>query len=181
MRVVATAVSLVALIIAPAASANSTRIDTDPHASTTTATSPHRVSATCNETVQLSGAPRNVVGPDGAASSIGRPQVCDAEVGVDLSLLRRSGRYTATYDVGSEGGRSTAGSWSFEFVGGDPLPQLATAQPDESASDAPLRPVAAFATATALGIFWALRAPSLERLPLKFGPTRPADCRVGGK
>ncbi len=148
----------IATLTAPAASAQATRVATDPADHAVLTTGPDRVSATFDERLQTAFAAMTVVGPDGNLWSTGEPTVRGAVVGIGLRPLGPAGTYTVNYRVTSADGRVVSGSWSFGLTvpgTGTPGPPATGA---DSGADLPVWPfVAVIAALVGGGALWAWR------------------------
>lgn len=148
---------VVAIALAPVASAHAFRVAADPPPGALLAIGPARVSATFNEQLNPAFTAVTVVGPDGNLWSTGEPQARGAVASVGVLPLGPAGTYTVNYRVTSADGHVVSGSWSFQLtVPGDGRPAAAAA-----ADDRPWWPLAAGAasmvvTVAAVG-WWFLR------------------------
>ncbi len=131
--VLAAVLTIVALAVAPAASAHATRIAVDPAENASLTTGPTQVSATFNEPLQTTFAAMTVVGPDGNLWSTGDPRIQGAVVSVAVRPLGPVGIYTVNYRVTSADGHVVGGSWSFRLT----APGTGTPGPAASASSSP--------------------------------------------
>lgn len=143
---------------APAASAHTVLVSTDPAADSTVDTGPSRVTATFNEDLQPTFVAMTVVGPDGNLWSQGDATVQGATAGVGLRPLGPSGRYTVNYRVTSDDGHVVSGSWSFSVT----VPSTGTPGPPVQAPERRERiPLWPFIVGTAVLItaaaVWGLR------------------------
>ena len=124
------AMLVIAVTLAPNASAHAVRIAADPSEDAVLTHGPQRVRATFNEPLQTTFAAMTVVGPDGNLWSSGEPQVTGAVVSVAVAPLGPAGTYTANYRVTSADGHVVTGSWSFEVTtAGQGTPVKAASQP----------------------------------------------------
>ena len=104
----------IAMLTAPAASAQATRVATDPADHAVLTTGPDQVSATFDERLQTAFAAVSVVGPDGNLWSAGEPTVRGAAVvSIGLRPLGPAGTYPVNYRVTSADGHVVSGSRSF--------------------------------------------------------------------
>jgi methionine-rich copper-binding protein CopC len=154
------ALSIIALVGAPTASAHAVRIATDPAVDAVLTTGPTQVSATFNERLQTTFSAMTVVGPDGNLWSTGQPHLQGAVISLDVLPLGPVGTYTVNYRVTSADGHVVSGSWPFHLsVAGTGKP----GPPAKAASPAPQGiPMWPFCLAAALvvlgaGMWWALR------------------------
>lgn len=154
------ALSLVALIGAPPASAHAVRIATDPPVDAVLATGPSQVSATFNERLQTTFSAMTVVGPDGNLWSTGEPHLQGAAISLDVLPLGPVGTYTVNYRVTSADGHVVSGSWPFHLSvagTGKPGPPAEAASPASQGIPAWLFFLAAAVVALGAGMWWALR------------------------
>jgi copper resistance protein C len=152
--VLAAVLTIVALAVAPAASAHATRIAVDPAENAVLSTGPTEVSATFNEPLQTTFAAMTVVGPDKNLWSSGDPRIQGAVVSVAVRPLGPVGVYTINYRVTSADGHVVSGSWSFRLTTpgtGTPGP---AASPPSSPGGIPIWPFIAVGVVIVVGAAW---------------------------
>ncbi|WP_179468530.1 copper resistance CopC family protein [Mycolicibacterium vinylchloridicum] len=154
------ALSIVALVAAPNASAHAVRIATDPAVDAVLTAGPSHVSATFNERLQTTFSAMTVVGPDGNLWSTGQPHLDGAVVSVDVLPLGPVGTYTVNYRVTSADGHVVSGSWPFHLsVAGTGKPGPPAEATSTASQNIPVWPffLAAAFVLLGSGTWWALR------------------------
>lgn len=125
---------------APAASAHSRLVSSDPADGARLPAGPQTVTLTFNEGIQSAYAVLNVVGPDEHFWQSGDPKVDGSKVSVGMGELGPTGKYTINYRVTSADGHVISGQRSFELTvagNGEPGP-LADASADRSDDGIPV-------------------------------------------
>ncbi|MBD0863975.1 copper resistance protein CopC [Gordonia sp. zg691] len=160
---------LVGTWAAPAASAHSRLVSSDPADGATLQTGPEAITLTFNEPVQSSYAVLNVVGPDDHYWQSGEPTVDGTQFRVGVRELGPAGTYVVNYRVTSADGHVISGQRSFNLAvegNGEPGPAIEAA--DETSDDG--IPVwyfiigAAVVLVVGLGVvFWLSRRPSSKK------------------
>ncbi|WJG14440.1 copper resistance protein CopC [Gordonia sp. Swx-4] len=150
---------------APAASAHSRLVSSDPDDGASLPAGPQTVTLTFNEGIQSAYAVLNVVGPDDHFWQSGDPNVDGSKVSVGVRELGPTGNYTINYRVTSADGHVISGQRSFELTvagNGEPGP-LADASADQSDDGIPVWYFivgAVVVLVVGLGIvFWLTRRP----------------------
>ncbi|MEO9326990.1 copper resistance CopC family protein [Gordonia aurantiaca] len=111
--------------VAPAASAHSRLVSSDPDNGASLESGPETVTLTFNEPIQTAYAVVNVVGPDNHFWQEGEPKVDGENVSVAVRELGPTGKYTVNYRVTSADGHVISGQRSFELTvagNGEPGP-----------------------------------------------------------
>lgn len=151
---------------APAASAHSRLIASDPADGAELAQGPARVTLTFNEPVQSTYAVLTVVGPDDHFWQSGEPIVRGDEISVGLRELGPAGEYRINYRVTSADGHVVSGQRAFELTmagSGEPGPPVEGAEESTSDGGTPVWYFiigAAVILVVGLGIvFWLARRP----------------------
>ncbi|WP_374238006.1 copper resistance protein CopC [Gordonia sp. 'Campus'] len=153
---------------APAASAHSRLVSSDPADGAALQSGPESVTLTFNEPIQSSYAVLNVVGPDDHYWQSGEPTVDGPDLRVGVRELGPTGKYVVNYRVTSADGHVISGQRSFELTvagNGEPGPAI---EASDAASDEGI-PVwyfivgAAVVLVVGLGVvFWMSRRPTAK-------------------
>ncbi|WP_232715841.1 copper resistance CopC family protein [Gordonia metallireducens] len=125
---------------APAASAHSRLVSSDPDDGASLPAGPRTVTLTFNEAIQSAYAVLNVVGPDDHFWQSGDPKVDGSKVSVGVRELGPTGTYTINYRVTSADGHVVSGQRSFELTvagNGEPGPPV-EASADQSDDGIPV-------------------------------------------
>lgn len=101
---------------APAASAHSRLVSSDPENGASLSAGPQAVTLTFNEPIQSAYAVVNVVGPDNHFWQSGEPVVDGKDVRVAVGELGPTGEYTVNYRVTSADGHVISGQRTFELT-----------------------------------------------------------------
>lgn len=150
--------TLATTIGAPAASAHTVLVSSDPADGATLSVGPTRVSATFNEELQTTFAAMTVVGPDGNLWSSGDPEVRGKVAAVSVRPPGPAGRYTVNYRVTSSDGHVVSGSWFFTLTAAGPGSAGPAASTAPAERRIPLWPFAIGAAALVVAAAaWALR------------------------